>query len=97
MEENREELRAFHAIVHGRVQGVGFRYSAVYRAKGIGISGYVRNMPDGSVEVVAESEASKCEQFLEWLREGPPGAYVRNVEFHYTQHTGRFKGFTIEF
>jgi len=74
--------RAFRARVTGRVQGVGFRYSAVREALRLGLRGWVRNAGDGSVEVEAEGASPALEDFLAWLRRGPPGAYVVDVEVH---------------
>jgi acylphosphatase len=97
MDRQKEELKAFHANISGRVQGVGFRYSTLSKAKSIGLTGYVRNMPDGSVEVVAEGDAGKCTIFLEWLKQGPSGSIVRNVEFYYKPYSGNYAGFIIDF
>jgi len=58
--------------VHGRVQGVGFRYSTQHEAQRLGLTGYARNMDDGSVEVVACGESGKVEQLLAWLKAGGP-------------------------
>ncbi|WP_202302554.1 acylphosphatase [Dryocola clanedunensis] len=60
------------AWVHGMVQGVGFRYSTQREAQNLGLTGYARNMDDGSVEVLACGEAGKVEQLIEWLKAGGP-------------------------
>jgi acylphosphatase len=65
-----------HAVVRGRVQGVGFRYSARGKAEKLGVSGYARNLPDGGVELEAEGNPGAVEEFLAWLRRGPIGARV---------------------
>ncbi len=88
---------SLRAVVHGRVQGVGFRYTAVREARRRGIRGTVANLPDGSVEVEAEGEAAALEGFLTWLRRGPPGAHVREVESQWGTATGRFTGFDVAF
>jgi acylphosphatase len=88
---------AFHAIVSGRVQGVGFRYSAVRQARALGIAGSVANLPDGSVDVVAEGDAADLQRMLAWLRRGPPGAYVREVLVDWLPWSGRFEGFDVDF
>ncbi len=88
---------AFRVRVTGRVQGVGFRWSAVHEARQLGLRGWVRNSPDGSVEVEAEGSPRALEDFLAWLRRGPAGAFVRNVEVH-SVPTGRTSGgFEVEF
>jgi len=88
---------AFHAVVTGRVQGVGFRYSAVRRARELGLSGTVSNRSDGSVEVDAEGGLQDLELLLAWLRRGPPGAHVRDVEVQWLPWSGRFRDFEVDF
>jgi acylphosphatase len=67
-------------IVSGRVQGVGFRAAAAAEARRLGLAGWVRNLPDGRVEVRAQAEIGVLEQFADWLRQGPPAAKVTGVE-----------------
>lgn len=85
------------AVVRGRVQGVGFRYSAVREARRLGLRGTVANLPDGSVGVEAEGDRAVLEGFLAWLRRGPPGAHVRDVDVQWRDATGRFAGFDVAF
>lgn len=66
--------------VHGRVQGVFFRSSAKHSAKKLGIRGFVRNEPDGTVYIEAEGDEENLERFLGWCRKGPPFARVDKVE-----------------
>jgi acylphosphatase len=66
--------------VSGRVQGVGFRYAALQEARRLGVAGWVRNLPDGQVEVLAQAEAVVLERFHDWLRQGPPAARVLEVK-----------------
>ncbi|MDR3167436.1 MAG: acylphosphatase, partial [Treponema sp.] len=61
---------ALFVHIRGRVQGVGFRYSAVYEARRLGLSGWIRNTQDGDVEVWTEGTPEKQELFLKWLRRG---------------------------
>ncbi len=68
------------ARVRGRVQGVGFRYTTVERARKLGVLGWVRNEDDGSLAVHAEGDEAAVEELLAFLREGPPGAAVEEVE-----------------
>jgi len=63
-------------LISGRVQGVGFRWSVRSRADALGISGFVRNLPDGRVEVVADAPDNLLTDFEEYLKTGPPGARV---------------------
>ena len=72
--------KAFHAIVHGRVQGVFFRQETHNKALALGITGWVRNLPDGTVEIWAEGSAGDLDKMAEWLKLGPPMALVSRME-----------------
>ena len=91
------ELKKLYAITHGRVQGVGFRYSTVIKAQQLQVTGYARNMPDGNVEVVAEGPYNKLQKLLSWLYKGPPMSYVTNVNYNYTKYSGLYKSFSIQY
>ena len=67
------------AVVHGRVQGVFYRDSCRTEARRLGVRGWVRNRPDGTVEVVAEGPRDRVDQFLTWCRHGPPRADVTGI------------------
>ena len=69
-----------HAFIHGRVQGVGFRFSACERALQLGLRGWVRNRRDGSVEVMAAGDTDALRAFEAWLHHGPPAARVERVQ-----------------
>jgi len=73
-------LRTFRYRITGRVQGVGYRYFALTEAQALRVSGFARNLPDGSVEVVAEAEAERLAAFEEKLREGPAFSRVELVD-----------------
>jgi acylphosphatase len=70
---------AARILVEGRVQGVGFRWWVVAQATGLGLAGWVRNLSDGRVEVLAIGEPDAIEQLTESCGRGPPGAMVRSV------------------
>jgi acylphosphatase len=76
---------------------VGFRYSARREALRLGICGWVRNLPDGDVEVLAEGENAALADFREWLSEGPPGARIRSVTAEKRKPSGYYSDFLIEF
>jgi acylphosphatase len=84
------------AIVYGRVQGVSFRFYTRDTATALGLTGWVANRYDGSVEVVAEGPRAQLEQLLNFLYQGPPMARVDQVQFDYLPATREFKRFTIE-
>jgi acylphosphatase len=73
-------VKRLHATVRGRVQGVGFRAFAAREALRLGLVGWVRNAPDGTVAVLAQGPADAVDAFLAWLRRGPPSARVTRVE-----------------
>ena len=66
--------------VQGRVQGVGFRYALRDEAERLGITGWVRNRPDGSVQALLQGEQAAIERLIAWARRGPPGARVASLE-----------------
>ncbi|MBU0608041.1 MAG: acylphosphatase [Armatimonadetes bacterium] len=92
----RTDQARLHAIVTGRVQGVGFRYFVLDVARELGLSGAVRNLRGGQVEVVAEGKRTELERLAAALREGPPAARVTNLQLSWAEPTGRFTGFSIQ-
>jgi acylphosphatase len=84
-----------HLIVQGIVQGVGFRYHTQNEATRLGVTGYVKNLPDGTVEIVAEGASPAVAQFLDWAKQGPPPAHVKQVNITYGSANGEFSDFTI--
>jgi acylphosphatase len=84
------------ATVHGRVQGVGFRFSARSKATRLGVAGWVRNDPSGTVSVLCEGPRNRVERFLEWLRQGPPSARVTKVNSQEEPYRGEFSGFGVK-
>ena len=88
--------QALFALIRGRVQGVGFRYSAWHEARRLGLSGWVRNTPEGDVELWAEGSGEKLGALLRWLRRGPPGARVESVQ-HGVQTPRGYRGFSITY
>ena len=88
---------AFFALIQGRVQGVGFRYSAYHEARRLGLTGWVRNTPDGDVEVFAEGPREKLETLLKWLHRGPPGARVDSVRYDLRSPLGVYRDFSITY
>ena len=85
------------ARVTGRVQGVGFRYFTMGRARGLGLVGWVRNEHDGAVQIVAEGPRVALEQLLESVRSGPAGAHVAGVSYDWKEATGDFDGFGVRY
>jgi len=88
-------LIARHFVISGRVQRVGFRYFTLEAAIAEGLHGWVANLPDGRVEVVAEGERDAMERFERHIRSGPPAARVEHVERKDGAPTGRMTGFSI--
>lgn len=71
--------------IHGRVQGVWFRESMRREAERLGVTGWVRNLPDGSVEAVVQGDAAAVEVLIAWSRGGPPFAHVEHIEIDTAQ------------
>lgn len=84
-------------VATGLVQGVGYRYYAIGHARRLGLTGFVKNLPDGNVEAYAEGERGLLEEFLKLLRVGPVGADVSGVSFEWQKPSGRYKSFSIEY
>lgn len=91
-----EPPAAFFARVCGRVQGVGFRYSAIREAHRLGIRGWVRNAANGDVEVWAEGDQKQLAAFLSWLHRGPEFSRVDSVETQDKQPAGYYD-FGVEY
>lgn len=86
-----------HVLVSGRVTGVFFRHHTAELARRLGVTGWVRNLPDGRVEAVFEGDREKVEQMVEFCRRGPPAAEVAGVEVSWEEHRGEFRGFSIRY
>jgi acylphosphatase len=82
--------------IRGKVQGVFFRESTRIEASRLGLTGWVRNRDDGSVEAVAEGEPAALEEFIRWCHRGPQAARVTDVERAESEPTGEFRAFTVE-
>ena len=89
------EMAALNVKVSGRVQGVYFRAFTQRHAVSLSLVGYVRNLPDRSVEVYAEGDEETLEQLLETVRQGPPGARVDSVELGWLKYTGKYHQFAV--
>ena len=83
--------------VYGFVQGVFFRYNTRKLARRLGLTGYVKNLPDGTVYIEAEGPEDKLIELLEFSKQGPKHAFVEKVEHEYIQPTEEFKGFDYKF
>ena len=90
------DLASIQVIVYGRVQGVFFRDFVFKRATRLGLTGCVRNLPDGgAVEVSAEGERKRLEELIGYLKVGPPAARVVNVVTNWSEHAGNYYRFSI--
>ena len=83
-----------HVVVHGQVQGVYFRDSVRRLARELGVSGWIRNRPDGAVEAALEGAPDAVERIIEWSHQGPLGARVDQVEVYEEQPSGE-TGFRV--
>jgi acylphosphatase len=90
-------LFSLQATVYGRVQGVFFRDSVTRCARELGLVGYVRNMPDGTLEVRAEGERKPLEKLVDYLGVGPPAARVDKVAASWFEYTGEYSGFHTKY
>lgn len=83
--------------VKGRVQGVFYRVNTQEQAEKLGLTGWVRNTPDGTVEIVAEGEEAKLRSFVDWCRRGPTSAHVEDIRVNFSDATGDFESFNIKY
>lgn len=95
-EKSKPEAR-LHAVVHGRVQGVNFRYYTVRTAQRLGLTGWVANRWDSTVETVAEGRRETLNEFRAFLRRGSPSAFVQRVDDKWETPTGEFERFGVRY
>lgn len=91
------DLASLQATVYGRVQGVFFRAFVARYARELGLVGYVRNLPDGAVEVGVEGERPQLEKLVSYLEVGPPEARVKEVVTHWLEYAGAFSDFRVRY
>jgi acylphosphatase len=82
-------------IVRGRITGVFFRAATQREARRLGITGWVRNRPDGNVEILAEAEEDAIREMVSWAQHGPSAARVDDVDVRWRSYTGEFSDFRI--
>ena len=87
--------RRLHVFYAGQVQGVGFRYTVKSLVLGFEITGLVRNLPDGRVELLAEGQPAELEAFQQAIREAGLARFIRNEEAKWSEATGEFRSFDI--
>jgi len=89
-------MQRLTALVHGHVQGVAFRNYTQREAKRLQVTGWVTNLPDGTVKVVAERPAAALTQLEQWLHKGSPWARVAQVDAQWSDATGEFARFAVQ-
>jgi len=92
------DMASVQARVYGRVQGVFFRAYTSRQARELGLTGFVRNLPDGrAVEVWAEGERDRLDRLIDYLNIGPPGAMVEKVVTGWSEYTGSYSDFSVRY
>ncbi len=86
-----------HILISGLVHGVCYRWFAEKEANSLGLTGYVRNLYDGRVEVIAEGDRGLVEELIKQLKVGPPASDVRDLNIEWQVYTGEFSGFGIRY
>jgi acylphosphatase len=92
-----DENIAKRLIISGRVQGVFFRAETQKAARGMGVTGWVRNLADGTVEALAEGEPNQVEALIRWCHQGSPASRVDRVDVEDREFSGRFHGFDVTY
>ena len=90
-------FKGVHIIAHGIVQGVGFRFFVRERSVQYGIKGWVRNLPDGTVEIHAEGEENQLKEFIAKVRQGPSFGHVSRLSIDWIEAGNKYKNFKIVF
>ena len=96
MEVQMNKIR-IHLIIKGLVQGVCFRAEALKEALRLDLKGWVKNCSNGSVEITAEGDSNKIEEFIRWCHQGPPAARVEGVEIKKSSYKNEFGDFSIRY
>jgi acylphosphatase len=91
------DLISVKVVVYGYVQGVFFRAFVSHWADELGLSGYVRNLPSGAVEVLAEGEKKQLEKLISQLKVGPPSAKVEKLVTNWSGYSGSYSGFSVRY
>ncbi|ADL07437.1 acylphosphatase [Thermosediminibacter oceani] len=89
--------RSARALIYGMVQGVGLRYSVHRKASQLGLTGFVKNLPDGSVELVVEGDEALIKDLLEYIKTGLRWARVDRIDVDWSEYEGKHRGFEIAF
>ena len=97
MKKITKDIRRVHVYYSGRVQGVGFRYTAEGLALGLKLVGWVKNMPDGRVELVCEGPKEKIEELFSRIQKSDLGPHIKKVDVSWEAPKNEFKDFTVEF
>lgn len=84
-----------HVVISGKVQGVYYRVETRDQAVALGVTGWVRNKPDRTVEGVFEGEQTGVDKLIQWCWQGPPRANVKSVDIQWQEYLGEFSGFKI--
>jgi acylphosphatase len=90
-------MMLLHIIFAGRVQGIGFRKFVKKKADEFGVKGFVRNLPDGTVEVLVEGDEETLKSFFDAIENGPPLAEVNGIRYEFIEKDGGFDEFKIEY
>lgn len=90
-----EDLARLNLVITGDVQGVFYRASTLEKAQSLSLTGWVKNLPDGCVELTAEGPRYALDQLMQWCRRGPPAAQVEDVSARWSDNRDEFKTFMI--
>jgi len=88
-------MKRVHILIYGRVQGVFFRYNTNKVANKLGLKGFVRNLDDSGVEIVAEGDEDKLKELVEFCKKGPLGAKVDDIKVDFEKAKNEFSGFEV--
>lgn len=90
-------MKRLHVYIEGKVQGVGFRHFVKINARQIGVNGWVKNLPDGRVEVVFEGSEAQINEMIECCKQGPRSGRVSNIHVHLEETDHSFEDFQVKY
>ena len=90
-------MKQMHVVFHGTVQGVGFRYATKHIVKRYPVTGFVKNLSNGCVELLAEGEESQLQSLLKDIQKSPLKHYIRETDVQWNQMTGKYETFSVAF
>jgi acylphosphatase len=92
-----ENIKTYDVLISGRVQGVGFRYFTVSRAENYGVKGYVKNTPEGKVQIICQGEQDELDSFISAVKKGPSFSVITDIRIEEAPEEKKYNTFEIKY